>query len=83
MVHKGRPGLTQSDLLIVNTCDLADAVGAQLGSMQKDTKKDRIGAPNLFVSVKEGTVITDIRDFILGAMAVQPDEEYADTDESN
>ena len=39
--RKGGPGITQSDLLVVNKCDLAEAVGADLGVMERDAKAMR------------------------------------------
>ncbi|KAJ4306853.1 hypothetical protein N0V88_000224 [Collariella sp. IMI 366227] len=42
--RKGGPGITQSDLLVVNKTDLAEAVGADLGVMERDARKMRRGA---------------------------------------
>src|ERR1700749_2550528 len=43
--RKGGPGITQSDLLIINKTDLADAVGADLDVMDRDARKIREGGP--------------------------------------
>src|ERR1700755_103498 len=50
--RKGGPGITQSDLLVVNKCDLAEAVGADLGVMERDAKKMRGDGPTVFAQVK-------------------------------
>lgn len=52
--RKGGPGITQSDLLIINKVDLADAVGADLAVMARDAKKMRGEGPTVFASVKQG-----------------------------
>ena len=52
--RKGGPGITQSDLLVVNKTDLAEAVGADLGIMQRDAEKMREGGPTIFAEVKRG-----------------------------
>lgn len=64
--RKGGPGITQADLLIVNKCDLADAVGADLTVMKRDAETMRgTEAPTIFAAVKHGTGLPEIRDFIL------------------
>ena len=52
--RKGGPGITQSDLLIVNKTDLAEIVGADLGVMDRDARKMREGGPTIFAQVKNG-----------------------------
>ena len=49
--RKGGPGITQSDLLIINKTDLAPFVGADLGVMERDAKKMRGDGPFLFAQV--------------------------------
>jgi urease accessory protein len=72
--RKGGPGISQSDLLIINKVDLAEAVGADLDVMRRDadrmraTSDDHVG-PTVFASVKHGTALDDIEDFILEAYA--------------
>ena len=70
--RKGGPGITQSDLLVVNKIDLAEAVGADLHVMQHDadamrqTKEDGDGSgPTVFASVKQGIGMDEIEEFIL------------------
>lgn len=70
--RKGGPGITQSDLLIINKIDLAEAVGSDLGVMKRDAEKMRspsieseTSGPTIFASVRHGTSIEDIENFIL------------------
>ena len=50
--RKGGPGITQSDLLVVNKTDLAELVGADLGVMERDAKKMRGDGPTIFGQVR-------------------------------
>ena len=50
--RKGGPGITQSDLLVVNKTDLATLVGADLGVMERDAKKMRGDGPTVFAQIK-------------------------------
>ena len=50
--RKGGPGITRSDLLIINKIDLAPHVGADLGVMERDSKKMREDRPFLFTSIR-------------------------------
>ncbi|HIP94609.1 MAG TPA: urease accessory protein UreG, partial [Leucothrix sp.] len=52
--RKGGPGITKSDLLIINKTDLAPMVGASLEVMDKDTKRMRGDKPYLFTNLKNG-----------------------------
>jgi len=52
--RKGGPGITQSDLLVINKTDLAAAVGADLGVMERDAKKMRGDGPFVFAQVIHG-----------------------------
>jgi urease accessory protein len=65
--RKGGPGITQSDLLIVNKVDLAEAVGADLHVMRRDADRTRGNGqgPTVFAAVKHGTGMEEIRAFIL------------------
>jgi urease accessory protein len=58
--RKGGPGITQSDLLVINKTDLAQAVGADLGVMERDTKKMRGCGPFVFAQVKHGLGLDEI-----------------------
>ena len=58
--RKGGPGITQSDLLIVNKTDLAPHVGADLGVMARDAKTMRGERPFLFTNMKSGDGLRDV-----------------------
>lgn len=58
--RKGGPGITQSDLLVINKTDLAQAVGADLKVMERDTKKMRGDGPFIFAQVKNGVGVDEI-----------------------
>ena len=51
--RKGGPGITKSDLLVINKIDLARYVGANLEIMELDTKKMRLGKPYVMTNLKE------------------------------
>lgn len=69
--RKGGPGITQSDVLIINKIDLAEAVGADLDVMRKDadvmrsTSDENSIGPTVFASVRHGTAVDEIESFIL------------------
>jgi len=65
--RKGGPGITQSDLLVINKTDLAVAVGADLKVMERDTTKMRGDGPFVFAQVKHGVGVDDIIGHILHA----------------
>jgi urease accessory protein len=65
--RKGGPGITQSDLLVINKTDLAAAVGADLGVMERDAAKMRDGGPFVFAQIKNGIGVEAIVEFILAA----------------
>lgn len=65
--RKGGPGITQSDLLVINKTDLAPAVGADLGVMDRDARAMRGQGPFLFTQVKHGVGVDQIIDHILSA----------------
>jgi len=65
--RKGGPGITQSDLLVVNKTDLAEAVGADLEVMDRDARKMREGGPTVFAQVKKGKAVDHIVGLILSA----------------
>ena len=67
--RKGGPGITQSDLLIINKTDLAALVGADLGVMERDARKMRGTGPFLFTQVTHGIGIPEIVRHILAARA--------------
>jgi urease accessory protein len=65
--RKGGPGITGSDLLVVNKTDLAAIVGADLDVMARDAAKLRDGGRTLFAEVKNGKGLANITDLILSA----------------
>lgn len=71
--RKGGPGITRSDLLIINKTDLAPMVGADLGVMDRDAKRMRGERPFLFTNLKTGDGVTDIIYLIskLGHLALE------------
>ena len=71
--RKGGPGITKSDLLIINKIDLAPYVGASLEVMDRDTKKMRNGKPFVFSNLKVGEGLSNVIDFIVSeGMLSQP-----------
>lgn len=62
--RKGGPGITKSDLLIINKIDLAPMVGASLEVMERDAKKMRGEKPFLFTNLKEEQGLDKVIDFI-------------------
>ncbi|KAL9059881.1 MAG: hypothetical protein Q9162_000951 [Coniocarpon cinnabarinum] len=60
--RKGGPGITQSDLLVVNKIDLAEAVGADLGVMERESAVMREGGPTIFAEVKNGKNVDHIEE---------------------
>jgi urease accessory protein len=62
--RKGGPGITRSDLLIINKIDLAPLVGASLEVMDRDAKKMRGERPFLFTNLKENKGLAEIVAFI-------------------
>jgi len=65
--RKGGPGITQSDLLVINKTDLAQAVGADLGVMERDTKRMRGKGPYVFAQVRAGVGCDEIIKQVLRA----------------
>ncbi|MCJ2073715.1 urease accessory protein UreG [Methylobacterium sp. J-030] len=62
--RKGGPGITRSDLLIVNKTDLAPLVGADLSVMEADTRRMRGARPYVFASLREGAGADTVARFI-------------------
>ncbi|MBB23975.1 MAG: urease accessory protein UreG [Geminicoccus sp.] len=58
--RKGGPGITRSDLLVINKTDLAEMVGASLSVMDEDAKRMRAERPFLFAQVKHGQGVDEI-----------------------
>ncbi|WP_077285966.1 urease accessory protein UreG [Cognaticolwellia aestuarii] len=62
--RKGGPGITKSDLLIINKIDVAELVGASLEVMDRDSKKMRGDKPFIFSNMKTEQGLSDIISFI-------------------
>src|SRR5437016_10840053 len=63
--RKGGPGITKSDLLVINKIDLAPMVGACLEVMDRDAQRMRGSRPFLFTNLKEGRGVPEIAAFIV------------------
>jgi len=63
--RKGGPGITRSDLLVINKIDLAPHVGADLDVMDRDARKMRGEKPFVFSNLKSGQGVNQIVDFII------------------
>ncbi len=62
--RKGGPGITRSDLLLINKIDLAPYVGASLAVMEQDARRMRNGQPFIFSNLKSGEGVEDIINWI-------------------
>jgi urease accessory protein len=65
--RKGGPGITRSDLLVINKIDLAPLVGASLDVMDRDAKRMRGRRPFIFTNIKTGQGVPEIAAFITQA----------------
>ena len=63
--RKGGPGITRSDLLIINKTDLAPSVGASLAVMERDARRMRKDKPFVFSNLKTGEGLETIIRFIV------------------
>lgn len=63
--RKGGPGITKSDLLVINKTDLAPYVGADLSIMERDTKRMRGEQPFIFTNLKVQAGLADVINFII------------------
>lgn len=63
--RKGGPGITKSDLLVINKIDLAPYVGADLGIMESDTRRMRPNSPYVFTNLKKKEGLDTIIEFII------------------
>ena len=76
--RKGGPGITRSDLLVINKIDLAPHVGADLGVMDRDARRMRGERPFVFANIRAGVGVGDVAAFIaarggLPALGKHPD----------
>ncbi len=69
--RKGGPGITRSDLLVINKIDLAPMVGASLEVMDRDSKKMRGQRPFVFTNVRAGQNVDEVVAFIERAGGLQ------------
>jgi urease accessory protein len=71
--RKGGPGVTRSDLLVINKTDLAPLVGADLAVMDRDARAVRDGRPTLFTSLTDDPTATAVADWVRGVLGeLQP-----------
>jgi len=63
--RKGGPGITKSDLLVINKIDLAPMVGASLAIMERDARRMRKDKPFLFASLRNNRGIKEIAQFVI------------------
>jgi urease accessory protein len=70
--RKGGPGITKSDLLVINKIDLAPLVGASLEVMDRDAKRMRGERPFIFTNIKTGKGVPEIAAFITKAGGLIP-----------
>ena len=62
--RKGGPGITKSDLLVINKTDLAPLVGADLGVMERDAARMRGDRPFLFTDLRGGTGVAEVVEWV-------------------
>ena len=62
--RKGGPGITRSDLLVINKTDLAPLVGADLGVMERDSRRMRGERPFVFANIRARDGVAEIADFV-------------------
>ena len=62
--RKGGPGITRSDLLVINKIDLAEHVGASLSVMERDAKRMRGERPFVFTNLKVGKGLSEVINFV-------------------
>jgi urease accessory protein len=70
--RKGGPGITRSDLLVINKTDLAPMVGADLGVMKRDARKMRGDRPFVFTNLKDGQGLDDVIAWIQQSLLFEP-----------
>ncbi|WP_290651701.1 urease accessory protein UreG [Aquisalimonas sp.] len=73
--RKGGPGVTRSDLLVINKTDLAEGVGASLEVMERDSRRMRGDKPFVFTNLKAGDGLAEVVAFIVreGMLTARPD----------
>jgi len=67
--RKGGPGVSRSDLLVINKTDLAPLVGADLAVMRADAERVRAGRPTVFTSLREAPQVPDVVRWVRAQLA--------------
>src|SRR5919109_2937102 len=70
--RKGGPGITRSDLLVINKIDLAPLLGANLEVMRRDSRRRRGSRPFVFSNLKNGQGVEQIAGFIRHELLLSP-----------
>jgi urease accessory protein len=70
--RKGGPGITRSDLLVINKIDLAPHVGADLGVMDRDARRMRGDRPFVFTNIRAGDGVASVAAFVERAGGLRP-----------
>jgi urease accessory protein len=70
--RKGGPGVTRSDLLVINKTDLAPLVGADLDVMKRDAERLRDGKPIVFTNLKRGDGLDEVIEWIRRQVLFEP-----------
>jgi len=71
--RKGGPGITRSDLLVINKTDLAPMVGADLGIMERDARKMRGDRPFVFTTLKDSQGLDEVIAWIQQSLLFEPE----------
>lgn len=74
--RKGGPGITRSDLLVINKIDLAPYVGASLDVMDRDARKRRGDRPFLFTNLKDGAGVPELTAWVRARMNAPADARH-------
>ena len=74
--RKGGPGITRSDLLVINKIDLAPYVGADLSVMERDSKKMRDDKPFIFTNIRGMEGVNDVVDWIKSNVLLEGLKQY-------
>ena len=74
--RKGGPGITRSDLLVINKIDLAPYVGADLSVMERDSKKMRDDKPFMFTNIRGMDGVNDVVDWIKSNVLLEGLNQY-------
>ena len=74
--RKGGPGITRSDLLVINKIDLAPYVGADLSVMARDSKKMRDDKPFIFTNIRGMEGVDDVVDWIKSNVLLEGLNQY-------